>query len=98
MQQKEAARLNKIQADATEKLKQEALKKTLQYPLLSKIVDAGESINLGNRKVNEWAQKALLEIVYVSTTMLAKRFPSSVLIANISHYYQCLAQKIATVS
>ena len=62
-QQKEDARLAKIQADAAAKLEREELIKTLQYPLLSKIVDAGDDITLDNEQVREWAQKALLEIV-----------------------------------
>ena len=58
-----SARLAKIQSDAATKHDRETLLKTLQYPLVSKIVGGGEDINLGNETVKEWARMALLEII-----------------------------------
>ena len=62
-QQMQSARLAKIQSDAATKRDRETLLKTLQYPLVSKIVGGGEDINLGNETVKEWARMALLEII-----------------------------------
>ena len=62
-QQKEATRLEKIQADAVAKREREALAKSLQYPISSKVVDADEAISLRNEKIREWARQAMSEIV-----------------------------------
>ena len=61
----ESARLAKIQSDAASKRDRETLLKTLQYPLVSKIVGGGGDINLGNKTVKEWARMALLEIIHL---------------------------------